>query len=73
MLRTEGETAGLKFRALLFGLWMLAVPLYFLWEWHFGSLDLTKLSYLQYRNKVTSDAWTAVALVLGVLFGIKKF
>ncbi len=72
-LRAAGETGGVKFRAALFGLWTLALPLYFLWEWHYGNLDLTKLSSFQYRNKVTSDAWVAVTLVLGVLFGIRKF
>src|SRR5262245_38427996 len=57
-----------------FIVWTLALPLYWLWEWHTQPQPSTPfgLQVYQYDHRVLSDVWAAVAVVLGLLFGIKK-
>ena len=58
-------------RGVLFGLWTLTLPAYSLWEWYFLPHPDNIQAYA-YQHKVWSDVWTSVAVVLGVLFGVKK-
>jgi hypothetical protein len=58
-------------RGVLFGLWTLALPAYSLWEWYYLPHPDNIPAYA-YQHKVWSDVWAAVAVVLGVLFGVKK-
>jgi hypothetical protein len=53
--------------------WTLALPVYSLWEWQTQPPpSAANFRAFQYSHKVLSDVWTAVAVVLGLLLGIKK-
>ena len=68
-----GQDNGQTFRGVLFALWAVSLPLYFLWEWqHYGSPPANEMAIFQYGHKVINDAWTAVAAFVGVLFAIRK-
>jgi hypothetical protein len=58
-------------RGVLFGLWTLALPIYALWEWYHFPHPENLQAYI-YEHKIWSDVWTAGAVVLALLFGIKK-
>ena len=58
-------------RGVLFALWTLALPVYSLWEWSYQPRPDNLQAYA-YQHKVWSDVWAAVAVLLGVLFGVKK-
>jgi len=57
-----------------FILWTLVLPLYWLWQWYTQQHPSTpfELQVYQLEHKLVSDLWAAVAVVLGLLFGIKK-
>jgi hypothetical protein len=60
-------------RAFLLVVWAVALPLYFLWEWHgLHSNPPNPFQPWQYGRKVMSDLWAAVAVLLAFLFGVKK-
>jgi hypothetical protein len=63
---TQASDSYKSARGIAFGLWTLALPAYFLWEWYFSL----------HRHLPTDDVanfqWSAVAVLLGVLFGIRK-
>jgi hypothetical protein len=64
---------GQIFRGILFALWAVSLPLYFLWEWEtYGAPPAKDFAIYQYGHKVIGDAWTAVAAFVGVLFAIRK-
>jgi hypothetical protein len=66
---SDGQT----FRGILFALWAVSLPVYFLVEWEiFARPAASEMAIYQYGHKVISDAWTAVAAFAGVLFAIKK-
>jgi hypothetical protein len=60
-------------RAILLVVWAVALPLYFLWEWHgLHSNPPNPFQPWQYGRKLVSDVWAAVAVLLAFLFGVKK-
>lgn len=59
-------------RGLFFALWALALPAYAMWEWYSLKAPPANMPAFTYEHKVWTDVWTAVALVLGVFFGVKK-
>jgi hypothetical protein len=64
---------GQTFRGVLFALWAVSLPLYFLWEWEtHAAPPANEMAIYQYGHKVISDAWTAIAAFAGVLFAIRK-
>ena len=68
-----GPDHGQTLRGILFGLWTLSLPVYFLWEWHaHPTPPASEMAAYQYGHRVVSDVWTAIAAVLGVLFGVRK-
>jgi hypothetical protein len=71
LVQTGGtERDGL--RGVLFGLWIVGLPLWFLIQWYWYPTS-ENIAVYQYGHKVWSDLWAALAVVLGVLFGLKKF
>jgi hypothetical protein len=62
----------LLIQGLLFAAWTIGPPLYAGWSWNNYQPQPAELAVYQYEHKLLSDIWTAVAAVLGVLFGIKK-
>jgi divalent metal cation (Fe/Co/Zn/Cd) transporter len=73
-LNKDGQNQTQTWRAAILIVWTLALPAYSLWEWlKLGSQPPSNFAAFQYGHKVLSDVWTAVAVVLGLLFGIKKF
>ena len=65
----EGQT----FRGILFALWAVSLPIYFLWEWkYYGAPPANEMAIFQYGHKVMSDVWTGVVAFVGVLFAIRK-
>jgi hypothetical protein len=58
----------------IFVLWTMAGPLYLLCDWyaHGTTLVPPELTRFQHRQKLIGDLWTAGAVMLGVLWGIKK-
>jgi hypothetical protein len=64
---------GQTFRGVLFALWAVSLPLYFLWEWQtHPAPPANEMAIYQYGHKVISDVWTAIAAFVGVLFAIRK-
>jgi hypothetical protein len=62
-------------RGIALGLWTLALPAYWLWEWYFPMnqhLPTTNVGDFQYGHQLWSSVWAGVAGLLGVLFGIRK-
>ena len=58
-------------RGILFALWSIILPVYFLWEWHYQPRPENLPAYV-YEHKVWTDVWLAGTVLLGVLFGAKK-
>ena len=73
-LNAVGENRTQIWRAGFLIVWTLSLPLYSLVELiQYGAPAASDLAAVQYRHKVLSDIWTAVAVSLGLLFGIRKF
>ena len=58
-------------RMVFFGAWTMALPAYFLWEWH-GPNPPSPEAYkvfppFLYSRNVVTNFWGAVAIVLGML------
>ena len=72
--RASGTQDGTQFwRLVILVAWTILLPAYSLWEWHTQPQPTgTDLAAFQYGHKVLGDFWTAVAVVLGLIFGIKK-
>ena len=73
---TTGEPDGRAItRAVLLALWGAALPLYLVHLWNSEAPPTTThaLQLVQYRNKLMTDAWAAIAVVLGLLVGVKKY
>ena len=60
-------------RGLLFALWATALPAYFLLKWYSLDKPPVNLSEYQYVHRMWSELWAALSVVLGLLFGVKKF
>src|SRR5262249_32954765 len=73
--RNWAKTLTQEWRAFLLVVWVVALPLYFLWEWEWHGLHSNPPNPFQpwqYGRKVVSDVWAAVAVLLAFLFGVKK-
>ena len=71
-VRAPDPDNGQTFRGILFALWAVSLPLYFLWEWEARAAPPENMAIYQYGHKVISDAWTAIAAFVGVLFAFSK-
>jgi hypothetical protein len=74
---TQASDSYKSARGIAFGLWTLALPAYSLWEWYFFydrhlPTNAADVANFNYGNQVWSNVWSAVAVLLGLLFGIKK-
>src|SRR5262249_43171030 len=67
-----GGTERDVWRGAMFGIWLILLPLIFLIQWLWNDTPANMQVY-QYGHKVWSDLWAALSIVLGVLFGVKKF
>src|SRR5262245_22325473 len=59
----------------LFVIWTVMGPLIALWYWEYYGAPLKEEALIkpfQHRQKLYSDVWSAGAVMLGVLWGIKK-
>jgi hypothetical protein len=70
-LRAPGSALAF-FQSLLFAAWTIGPPLYALWAWRNYPPEPSSFAVYQYDHKLISDVWVSIAVVLGVLFGIKK-
>jgi hypothetical protein len=68
------EEKSQKFRLAMFVIWTLILPLGLLVEWNHRAAapPSTEMAAFAYGRKVVTDLWTAVAVVLALLWGIKK-
>ena len=55
-------------------IWTLILPLGLLFEWNHRAAPppSTEMAAFAYGRKVVTDLWTAIAVVLALLWGIKK-
>ena len=63
-----------KIRLALFIAWTLLAPFVFLLEWHVFQYrpPAGELMAFTYGRKVISDLWAAIAIALGLLWGIRR-
>jgi hypothetical protein len=73
-LDSKGQNTTDSWRLWMFIGWTLALPLWWLVEWYVYAAPSPPANFpaFQYGRKVVTDLWTAIAVVLGLLFGIKK-
>ena len=61
-----------RVRLILFVLIVLAMPAYLVWEWYRLPQLPSNLAAYQYKRKLWSDLWGAIAVGLGLLFGVRR-
>jgi hypothetical protein len=59
----------------IFFIWIVAGPIYLVCDYYHNGSTITKpleLSHFTHKQKLFTDLWTAVAVLFGLFWGLKK-